>query len=87
MVHVELFSSFYATNLTGCDSGHPWEHRFSGLLSALFVFEVSSAVTAIVVYSVVIAYIALVERLRSTLDVIQLHVCTTSRSFDDDKPK
>ena len=68
-------SSFYATNLTGCESGHPpFVHRFSDLLTALFVFEISSAVTAIVVYFIVILYLAFVERVRSTIDVIQLHV-------------
>ena len=51
-------------------------HRFSDLLTALFVFEISSAITAIVVYFIVILYLAFVERLRSTIDVIQLHVCT-----------
>ena len=68
------YSSFYATNITGCDSGHDGVQRFGDLLNALFVFEISSAVTAIAVYSVVIVYIVLVERLRTTIDVIQLHV-------------
>ena len=63
--------------MTGCESGHPpFVHRFSDLLTALFVFEISSAVTAIAVYFIVIFYLAFVERLRSTIDVIQLHVCT-----------